>query len=226
MALISFTSIQNGTSPEASQVNNPLTTIYNEFNGNITAANLASNAVTTPKLADASVTNAKVDFGGSGAGIWWEEIGRTTLGSAGDIITVSSLPVRKYLMVVGIFVNSGQISPSIRFNNDSGTNYSVRSSNNGAADSTATSQTSGQFRAATADAEQFSVGEIHNIASRDKIMYFRSSKLAASAAGTPDRSEGAVFWDNSSDAITRVDAVNGGTGDFGIGSELIILGHN
>ena len=60
MALVSFTSIQNGTSPEASQVNNPLTTIYNEFNGNITAANLASNAVTTPKLADASVTADKL----------------------------------------------------------------------------------------------------------------------------------------------------------------------
>ena len=63
MALVSFTSIQNGTSPEASQVNNPLTTIYNEFNGNITAANLASSAVTTPKLADASVTTNKLALG-------------------------------------------------------------------------------------------------------------------------------------------------------------------
>lgn len=62
MSLISFTSIQNGTSPEASQVNNPLTTIYNEFNGNITAANLASNAVTTPKLAPNAATQDKIDY--------------------------------------------------------------------------------------------------------------------------------------------------------------------
>jgi hypothetical protein len=60
MSLISFTSIQDGTTAVASQVNNPLTTIYNEFNGNISAANLATGAVTTAKIADANVTSAKL----------------------------------------------------------------------------------------------------------------------------------------------------------------------
>lgn len=59
MGLISFTQINDGTTSQASQVNNPLNTIYDEFNGNISAANLANNAVTAPKLADGSVTPAK-----------------------------------------------------------------------------------------------------------------------------------------------------------------------
>jgi hypothetical protein len=63
MSLISFSPIIDGTSPQASQVNNPLNTIYNEFNGNITAANLAADSVTTPKIADGAVTAPKVDSG-------------------------------------------------------------------------------------------------------------------------------------------------------------------
>lgn len=41
-------------------MNANLDTIYNEFNGNISAANLASNAVTTAKIADSNVTTAKL----------------------------------------------------------------------------------------------------------------------------------------------------------------------
>jgi hypothetical protein len=63
MGLISFTAVQNGTAPDASQVNNPLNTIYDEFNGNITSANLASNAVTTNKVQDSAITTAKIDDG-------------------------------------------------------------------------------------------------------------------------------------------------------------------
>jgi hypothetical protein len=59
MALINYSQIVDGTTGTASQINTPLTTIYNEFNGNITAANLANNAVTTPKIADGAVTADK-----------------------------------------------------------------------------------------------------------------------------------------------------------------------
>jgi hypothetical protein len=51
MALINFTNIQDGTTAQASQVNNPLNTIYQEFNGNIDASNIK----------DASITPAKID---------------------------------------------------------------------------------------------------------------------------------------------------------------------
>lgn len=48
------------TSASASQVNANFDTIYNEFNGNISAANLATDAVTTAKIADSNITTAKI----------------------------------------------------------------------------------------------------------------------------------------------------------------------
>ncbi len=44
----------------SSQVNDDFDTIYSEFNGNISSANLADNAVTTAKIADDAVTSAKI----------------------------------------------------------------------------------------------------------------------------------------------------------------------
>lgn len=66
------------TTASASEVNDNFDTIYNEFNGNIGAANLASNAVTTAKINDAAVTTAKLNDGSvtpakltSGAATTW-----------------------------------------------------------------------------------------------------------------------------------------------------------
>jgi hypothetical protein len=42
------------------EVNDNFDTIYNNYNGGITAANLATDAVTTAKIADANVTTAKI----------------------------------------------------------------------------------------------------------------------------------------------------------------------
>lgn len=62
MGLISFSTITDGTTATASQVNTPLTTIYDEFNGNITNANIATGAgIATAKLAsDAGIVNAMI----------------------------------------------------------------------------------------------------------------------------------------------------------------------
>lgn len=48
------------TTISPSGVNDDFDTIYNEFNGNIAAANLATNAITTAKIADLAVTTAKL----------------------------------------------------------------------------------------------------------------------------------------------------------------------
>jgi len=63
MALINYSQIVDGTTGTAPQINTPLTTIYNEFNGNITAANIANDAVTTPKIAPGAITPAKIAVG-------------------------------------------------------------------------------------------------------------------------------------------------------------------
>lgn len=51
------------TTIDSSDVNDNFDTIYDEFNGNITAANLATNAVATAKIADSAVTTAKINDG-------------------------------------------------------------------------------------------------------------------------------------------------------------------
>lgn len=48
------------TTISSSEVNDNFDTIYDEFNGNIAAANLATDAVTTAKIADSNVTTAKI----------------------------------------------------------------------------------------------------------------------------------------------------------------------
>lgn len=60
MGSISFTQITDGSTIDATDVNTPLNTIYNDYNGNIDSNNLADNAVTTDKITDANVTMSKI----------------------------------------------------------------------------------------------------------------------------------------------------------------------
>lgn len=58
MGIISYTAYTNGQTVDHTDLNAPLDTMYNEFNGSIEAANLASNAVTSSKLANSAVNLA------------------------------------------------------------------------------------------------------------------------------------------------------------------------
>ena len=49
MGLINYSSIEDGTTIDAADVNTPLTTIYNDYNGNIDSNNLADGAITPAK---------------------------------------------------------------------------------------------------------------------------------------------------------------------------------
>lgn len=48
------------TTISSSQVNSDFDTLYNDYNGNISANNLATNAITTAKITDGAVTTAKL----------------------------------------------------------------------------------------------------------------------------------------------------------------------
>ena len=58
----------------------------------------------------------------------WKEVGRTTLGSVGDTISVSSLPAKRYYMILQNILDGGGGSNTTwnRLNNDSGSNYARR----------------------------------------------------------------------------------------------------
>jgi hypothetical protein len=83
MSTISVTNINDGDSITAASINNQINTIVNDYNGGITAPNLASNAVTTAKITAANVTDAKLVYGKvrsrqGGSTTNWQTTGTTT----------------------------------------------------------------------------------------------------------------------------------------------------
>lgn len=238
------------TTISSSQANANEDTLYNDYNGNISAANLATDAVTTAKIADSNVTTAKIndsavttakinndavtaakiDWASTGAngGIWWEELGRTTLSGAGDTITVSGLPARKYLQIrYTVFDTGGAVGSNIRFNGDTGNNYAYTYSLDGAAATTGASQSSIFFRAGTQAAAATGVMEVFNIATDEKPCVGQMTTNNAAGAGTvPNGGVISGKWVNTSDQITEVSLINVGAGDYAIGSEVVVLGHN
>lgn len=179
------------------------------------------------QVGDATLSG--INLNGTITGPWWEELGRTTLGSAGDTITVSSFAARRYLKIITtVFDTGGAISGLLRFNNDSGNNYSRRYSVNGSGtDTTQVSQSSILAHSVSAANPQRAEIDVYNVAADEKVCTILATGASTAGAGTaPSRIDGGGKWSNTTDQITRVDYINDGAGDFAIGSEVVVLGHN
>lgn len=183
---------------------------------------LGSASIDTADIATDAVTDDKMDYPR-----FWSEIGRTTLGSAGDTITVSSLPTMKYLKIlVKLIDKTDVITTQLTFNNDGGNNYANRRSDGGGADATATSAAFIAMRGGVAE-NLFTEVTVENTATKPKLASYVSVGEGADGAGNaPNRSIGTGKWHNVADQITRVDITNGGAGDYDTGSEVVVLGHN
>lgn len=175
---------------------------------------------------DGSQKAGSVPFAAT-AGIWWEEIGRTTLTVAGNTITVNSLPARRYLRLQIWLPNSGSIQANMRFNNDSAANYAYSYSIGGAADTTAISQTSMLLSTLGRNYPQFIVADIINSTSSEKMLTLHNAlQNTAGAANVPIRFETVGKWANTTDKISRVDILNVSGGTFAVGSEVVVLGRD
>lgn len=186
---------------------------------------LDTGAIVKSKLASSSVDSTKIDWAASTGKVWWEELGRTTLGVAGDTVTVSGLATRKYLKVLFIGLNSGALTNTFSFNNDrAGTTYTWRKDSSGAE----TNFTSNPF--VVIDSGSFNISavmDIVNIATQEKPYLMQSLPMNSVGAGnTPGRIFLGGKWSNTSNAISRIDFVNTGAGDYAAGTELIVLGHD
>lgn len=230
MTLVTPDSVNPGDEITAEAINTPHDQLADAINGNLgddnisslSGSKIAAGTISTAKIADSAITYAKTD-----GKIWWEELGRTTLSVAGDSISVTSLPAKKYLKII-LHATGTNIRGALRFNNDSGNNYSYRISDNGGADSTGTAFSYYVIGDSGANAVYiYATTEVVNKASVEKIgIGMTLSKSATGAATAPARRETYAAWTNTADQITRVDALNTSTGDFAIGSELIVLGHD
>ncbi len=179
---------------------------------------------------DDVIDGDQIDFDTTGAGgVWWKELGRTTLGVAGDTITVSSLDSCRYLKIlVRTESSGGTITNSIRFNGDTGANYCWRNSTDGAADSSSVTQTSIVVMGAAARKNFFEMFVVNVATSPKLVISHRVDDAGATAASSaPSRAEFAGKWNNSVDVINSVTIANlTGAGDYAAGAEVIILGHN
>jgi hypothetical protein len=220
-------------------VNSSGTPAYNEVANGATAPSLTAGYIRVAKVVTSGAAITSVtQYGKENAvqiyptdvigGRFWREIGRTTLTTAGDTITVSSITAKKYLMVLVTTLSTGGTTNAImRFNNDSGANYASRSSANGGVDGTAGSATSMGLSVTASATTRVSRIEILNIPSAEKLMIGQTAETnTAGAANVPGKAEVANKWANTTDPITRIDIVNIGTGDFAIGSECVVLGHD
>lgn len=191
---------------------------------------LATNdSVVTANITADSVTATKLDWASTGAdaGIWWEELQRTTLGSDGDTITVSSIPVRKYLHVRIVILTTGVTNLKVQFNSDTGSNYSYRVSTDFNTGGTATSNSNlGLVSTAAAQTKNAYI-DIVNVATLEKYPIATTVESGGGgAANAPSTRELFGKWSNNTDAITSITIFNDGAGSFVTGSQAVVLGHD
>jgi len=156
----------------------------------------------------------------------WGKAGSTTLSSAGDLITVDSLPNNKSIMILNNVFSSGTGKLEPKLNNDSGSNYAARYALDGASEVTLTSSndfenTTGGFT----NGLTFHVQYLVNISTEEKLLISHSCEVETTGAGTaPRKREYVGKWVNTSDAVSRYDVPNVHTGDFTADSNSTVLG--
>ena len=150
----------------------------------------------------------------------WGKAGSTTLTTTGDDIT-SSVSNSNTYTTMSYHINSGNIGTQIRFNGDTGSNYSKRTSEEGGSDTTATSQ-SGIFSVSAGSHPMFQIEYICNISSEEKLVIGFNGWGAGT--GAPARTEIAGKWANTSDVISSMTHNNTGNGDYNTDSNLSVLG--
>jgi len=159
----------------------------------------------------------------------WKELGRTTLVSDGDTIQVSSLPDKRYYMLLCDDRNSGSINVGHQAGNgslDTGSNYSKRLSINGATDLQHVNQNNFlEIDGLNHSSPAFAVNYVSNLASKEKLGIGSCVRQYSAGAGTaPNRSEYVGKWANTANVIDTLATVNFGSGDLASGSELVVLG--
>jgi hypothetical protein len=154
-----------------------------------------------------------------------------TLGSAGDDLDITDLTAYKFnQFLTNSTASSGnQAQQNMTFNNNSSSVYAIRSSVNGVADVTSTSQTFIQNNIGhSAWGNQFEIIYVVSISGEEKlIIQLDMWGNTAGAGNAPERGEIVAKFVPSPDAdITRIDMNNNQSGSFQIDDNISALGTN
>ena len=167
----------------------------------------------------------------------WTELGRATLGSAGDTLDLTGLDTSAYphiKILATVQPSSGGSDETYinwRFNGDSGNNYAFRYNSDGGSDGSNTSQNKMLAYPPTNNQWQFSIMDLINKSDQEKLAILHTicrGGTAGGASNSPSRREIVGKWANTSSTISQVTAVNSQTsqGNFEVGTEFVVLGAN
>lgn len=148
----------------------------------------------------------------------WTTLANVTLGGAAGSISSGTFAVKKVLRITCTLVQGGSTQFQLRFNNDSGNNYTYSYSKNGGSDNRLTNQ-DGIVVMESAAENGFAVLNIaNNLTSIKKF-------VTGSAVNDSNRYENGSLWQNVSSQITRVDFIGTST-NFAAGTQLIVEGRD
>ena len=161
----------------------------------------------------------------------WKELGRTTLGSNGDDVTVSSLADKRYYMILTHITDTGQANNRLRMGYssvDSGSNYAYRNAVNGGSDGPSTTTDRIDLTQDPADDDKFSVSYISNLSGKEKLAICHSVERGnnSGAGNVPARIEAVGKWVNTSNPLDVISHVNTSSGSYTTGTECVVLGYD
>lgn len=158
----------------------------------------------------------------------WVELGRTTLGSAGDTIEVGSIANKRYYLVLWDGIAAGNLDdPNLKMGNgtiDTAGNFASRGDWNGS-EETNVNQTNILLGKNNGASDRFGFEYIENLAGKEKPVISNSIQANTTAASAqPLFSESIGKWANTANLLDILRITNVGTGSFNTGSEVVVLG--
>ena len=154
----------------------------------------------------------------------WERLASVTLSSTGDTLSTGTFTAKEHLRVNFITMPSGNANPKVRFNNDSGSNYSRRRQEDFGTESTSASDSEVDYGRGGGDVVYASL-DIINIGNKEKLVESQSSVSNGDGTGNAPKSGEIIWkWINTSDQVTRIDVINTADGDFAVGSTITVWG--
>jgi hypothetical protein len=157
----------------------------------------------------------------------WKRLAHVTLGSAGDTIDSGTITATQQLkVIIHLKASSTTNRPCLRFNSDTGNNYSDRYNGNGGSDGTGTSRSNIRvFGYNDASKDKYVVSDIFNKSGEEKLVIAHGMDNGGDGAGNaPTRDESVGKFTTKTGQITSVQVFNDESGDFASGSTLTVLG--
>jgi hypothetical protein len=158
----------------------------------------------------------------------WKELDRATLTSgAASTIDVSSIPDKRYYMVLLDFPRSGTSQCGLTFNNVStGTEYSRRYNYNYGSDSAPSGEAYMDFTGNGSSTNNFAVFFIANKTDAEKLVIMYGNEGGSTGSGNMGDARNQIGkWNNVSSAINRITAIVSAN-NYAQGAEMVVLGYD